>query len=225
MAYARKACPYATVNPVIDDRLIAEATERMAALGVQVREHVPPNPPKPARNSRARARRAALPGQIARAFMDFRIGVANMAVPAAQFRNGHAVMDADHTVRRLKPDGLLSLFTEGALSADHMAAGLHYRDAYLARHSTGKASDIPSPASGACAPRLNISDIECDAIARLLRLDRVVGPHALLLVQAVAGEAKSIRDVRKGGKSRALATARLRIGLGHLARHLAGRLD
>lgn len=179
----------------------------------------------PAAKKPRRRRALALPQQIARTFMDFRIGVAKMAVPAEQFRNGHAIMDADHTARRIKPDGLVSLFTAGVLSADHMAAGLHYRDAYLARHSTGKASDIPSPTSGGCAPRLNISDIECDAIGRLLKLDRIIGPHALLLVQAVAGEAKSIRDIRKGGKSRSLATARLRVGLGHLARHLGGRLD
>lgn len=159
--------------------------------------------------------------QAARVFMDFRIGAQqDRPVPFQQFANGNARLEPDGRVSAIRRDGLIDLFTAGAIDADAKAAGLVYRAAYEAVHSRGKSADIPSPASGVSAPRLNITDAACDALAKLKRFDRIVGPQCVAIVRKVAGEGATIRDCYKGANSRKLAARRLRIGLGRVGRDL-----
>lgn len=117
-------------------------------------------------------------------------------------------------------DSLTELLKAGALNSDDHAAGEHYREAYEAVHASGRSKDIPRPGSGIQAARTTITDGQADASQRLKRLDRIVGLQCLRIVQQIAGEGRSLRDAHKGGKSRKLAAARLRIGLGRLARWL-----
>lgn len=124
-------------------------------------------------------------------------------------------------VRVRANDGLAELLKAGAIDADDHAAGEHYREAYEGVHASGRSADIPRPGSGIQAARTTITDASADALQRLHRLDRIIGPQCLALVKAVAGEGLSIRAIRRGGKSRWLATRKTRIGLGRLARFLA----
>lgn len=119
-----------------------------------------------------------------------------------------------------RSESIDELLKAGAIDADDHAAAEHYREAYEAVHASGRSKDIPRPGSGIQAARTTITDGQADASQRLKRLDRIVGLQCLRIVQQIAGEGRSLRDAHKGGKSRKLAAARLRIGLGRLARWL-----
>lgn len=132
-----------------------------------------------------------------------------------------SVEQAGRRTKRVRAGGSIhELVKSGSLTSDHAGAAEHYQAAYEAVHSSGRSKDIPRPGSGVQAARTTITDAHADASQTLKRLDRIVGPQCLRIVQLVAGEGQSIRDCYKGGKSRKLASARLRIGLGRLARWL-----
>lgn len=122
--------------------------------------------------------------------------------------------------RAIVKDGLAELLARGGITPDQHAAGEHYRVAYEAVHAGGHSADVPRLASGSQAARTSITDHRADALARLKRLNRIVGVQCLALVQQVAGQGFSIRALRNGGRSRELATKRLRMGLGRIARVL-----
>lgn len=129
--------------------------------------------------------------------------------------------DPDNPQRKVKRVCFSDGLDDANLPSDLKAAGEHYREAYEAVHASGRSNDIPRAGSGVQAARTTITDNLADAIQRLHRLDHVAGPQCLNIVRSVAGVGRSLRSIYPGSRSRKLAAARLRIGLGRIARWLA----